>query len=237
MANDAVVAPTRRRLVVDSSSRSSRGFVFHSDTGFIAFPVLARQAVFCIWIEVPERCTLTDDGSGRARGGNGCRAACRPPAVHVGRSPGDARRARPARGAKPTLAVGDLTRARRREEHAAPDLRRSRRSRLGGQGRRRRFSLGIRALRLARSSSELPIVTAFKTVAAEFLTRHDESIALAILDGFESLFVALEETSQPVRLVTTWARRPRRSRRRAGVSSSRRIPPLRWRRCSGAGSS
>ena len=65
-----------------------------------------------------------------------------------------------------------------------------------------RFTLGIRALRLGSSSSELPIVTAFKTVAAEFLTRHDESIALAILDGFESLFVALEETSQPVRLVT-----------------------------------
>ena len=68
-----------------------------------------------------------------------------------------------------------------------------------GEGR---FSLGIRALRLGSSSSELPIVTAFKTVAVEFLTRHDESIALAILDGFESLFVALEETSQPVRLVT-----------------------------------
>lgn len=65
-----------------------------------------------------------------------------------------------------------------------------------------RFSLGIRALRLGSSSSELPIVTAFKTVAVEFLTRHDESIALAILDGLESLFVALEETSQPVRLVT-----------------------------------
>lgn len=65
-----------------------------------------------------------------------------------------------------------------------------------------RFSLGIRALRLGSSSSELPIVTAFRTVAAEFLTHHDETIALAILDGGESLFVALEETSQPVRLVT-----------------------------------
>jgi len=64
------------------------------------------------------------------------------------------------------------------------------------------FALGIRALRLGSSSSELPIVTAFRTVAAEFLTRHDETIALAILDGVESLFVALEETSQPVRLVT-----------------------------------
>ena len=64
------------------------------------------------------------------------------------------------------------------------------------------FALGIRALRLGSSSSELPIVTAFRTVAAEFLTRYDETIALAILDGDESLFVALEETSQPVRLVT-----------------------------------
>jgi IclR family transcriptional regulator, KDG regulon repressor len=65
-----------------------------------------------------------------------------------------------------------------------------------------RFGLGIRALRLGSSSSGLPIVTAFRTVAAEFLTRHDETIALAVLDGVESLFIALEETSQPVRLVT-----------------------------------
>lgn len=65
-----------------------------------------------------------------------------------------------------------------------------------------RFDLGIRALRLGSASSGLPIVNAFRTVAAEFLTRHDETIALAVLDGVESLFVALEETSQPVRLVT-----------------------------------
>lgn len=65
-----------------------------------------------------------------------------------------------------------------------------------------RFDLGIRALRMGSASAELPIVTAFRTVAAEFLTRHDETIALAVLDGGESLFIALEETSQPVRLVT-----------------------------------
>jgi DNA-binding IclR family transcriptional regulator len=65
-----------------------------------------------------------------------------------------------------------------------------------------RFDLGIRALRLGSSSSELPVVTAFRTVASEFLTRHDETIALAVLDGVESLFIALEETSQPVRLLT-----------------------------------
>jgi len=64
------------------------------------------------------------------------------------------------------------------------------------------FDLGIRALRLGSSSSELPIVLAFRTVAAEFLTRHDETIALAVLDGGESIYVALEETSQPVRLAT-----------------------------------
>jgi DNA-binding IclR family transcriptional regulator len=65
-----------------------------------------------------------------------------------------------------------------------------------------RFALGVRAMRLGSGSAELPIVTAFRTVAAEFLTRHDETIVLAVLDGAESLFIALEETSQPVRLVT-----------------------------------
>lgn len=64
------------------------------------------------------------------------------------------------------------------------------------------FDLGIRALRLGSSSSQLPIVIAFRTVAAEFLTHHDETIALAVLDGVESIYIALEETSQPVRLAT-----------------------------------
>jgi DNA-binding IclR family transcriptional regulator len=65
-----------------------------------------------------------------------------------------------------------------------------------------RYDLGIRALRLGSRSGGLPIVIAFRTVAAQYLTKHDETIALAVLDGDESLFVALEETSQPVRLVT-----------------------------------
>ncbi|RDI74613.1 Transcriptional regulator [Gaiella occulta] len=65
-----------------------------------------------------------------------------------------------------------------------------------------RYDLGIRALRLGSRSSDLPIVTAFRTVAAEFLARHDETLALAVLDGRESLFIALAETSHPVRLVT-----------------------------------
>jgi IclR family acetate operon transcriptional repressor len=65
-----------------------------------------------------------------------------------------------------------------------------------------RFELGVRAFGLAAHSSELPIVVAFRGVAAELLTRHDETVCLAVLDGDDSVFVALEETSHPVRLVT-----------------------------------
>jgi DNA-binding IclR family transcriptional regulator len=65
-----------------------------------------------------------------------------------------------------------------------------------------RFDLGIRAIGLTARSAELPIVTAFRSVAADLLTRHDETVCLAILDGEDSVYVALEETSHPVRLVT-----------------------------------
>ena len=65
-----------------------------------------------------------------------------------------------------------------------------------------RFGLGIRALRLGSNTTELPIVTAFRTVAASFLDELDETIALAVVDGDESLYIAMEETSQPVRYVT-----------------------------------
>lgn len=65
-----------------------------------------------------------------------------------------------------------------------------------------RFELGIRALSLAAQASSLPIVTAFRGVAADLLTRHDETVCLAALDGDDSVFIAVEETSQPVRLVT-----------------------------------
>ena len=95
-----------------------------------------------------------------------------------------------------------------------------------------RFALGIRALRLGSSSADLPVVTAFRTVAAHFLTRHDETIALAVMDGVESLFIALEETSQPVRLVTHVG-----SKTPAFASASGRVvlassPPPPSRRCS-----
>ena len=65
-----------------------------------------------------------------------------------------------------------------------------------------RFELGIRAIGVGARTSELPIVTAFRGVAAGLLTRHDETVAIAVLDGAESVYVALEETSHPVRLVT-----------------------------------
>ncbi len=65
-----------------------------------------------------------------------------------------------------------------------------------------RFQLGIRALALSTAASELPIVMAFRTVAADLLTRHNETVCLAVLDGDESVYLAVEETSHPVRLVT-----------------------------------
>jgi DNA-binding IclR family transcriptional regulator len=65
-----------------------------------------------------------------------------------------------------------------------------------------RFDLGIRAIGLGSRSSELPIITAFRGVAARLLTLHDETVCLAVLDAGDSVFIALEETSQPVRLVT-----------------------------------
>ena len=65
------------------------------------------------------------------------------------------------------------------------------------------FELGIRALGMSARSPELPIATAFRGVAAWLLTRHDETVCLAAMDGDYSVFVAKEDTSQPVRLVTT----------------------------------
>ena len=65
-----------------------------------------------------------------------------------------------------------------------------------------RYALGVRGLALGSHAAELPIVVAFRTVAAELLTKHNETVCLAALDGDDSVFVAIEETSHPVRLVT-----------------------------------
>ena len=65
-----------------------------------------------------------------------------------------------------------------------------------------RFDLGIRAFGLSPRSSDYPLVRAFRGIAAELLTMHNETVCLAVLDADVSVFIALEETSQPVRLVT-----------------------------------
>ncbi len=65
-----------------------------------------------------------------------------------------------------------------------------------------RYELGIRALAAGSATARLPIVLAFRSVAAHLLTRHDETVCLAALDGDDSVVVALEETSHAVRLVT-----------------------------------
>jgi DNA-binding IclR family transcriptional regulator len=64
------------------------------------------------------------------------------------------------------------------------------------------YSLGIRALGVGAAAAELPIVVAFRPVAAELLARHNETVCLTLLDGEDSLFVAKAETTHPVRLVT-----------------------------------
>lgn len=64
------------------------------------------------------------------------------------------------------------------------------------------FDLGIRSLRLSSRAEALPIVVGFRSVAAHLVTLYDESVALAVLDGDQSIYVAIEETSHPVRLVT-----------------------------------
>jgi DNA-binding IclR family transcriptional regulator len=65
-----------------------------------------------------------------------------------------------------------------------------------------RYVLGIRAFGLTAQSTEYPIVRAFRSVAADLLTRHNETVCLAVLDGDDSSFIAIEETSHAVRLVT-----------------------------------
>lgn len=65
-----------------------------------------------------------------------------------------------------------------------------------------RYVLGIRAFGLTAQSGEYPIVRAFRSIAADLLTRHNETVCLAVLDSDDSTFIALEETTHPVRLVT-----------------------------------
>jgi DNA-binding IclR family transcriptional regulator len=70
-----------------------------------------------------------------------------------------------------------------------------------------RYEPGVRAIGLGSRAASLPIVTGFRHAVADLMTRHDETVCLAVLDGDESVFVAIEETTQPVRLQTWVGRR------------------------------
>lgn len=64
------------------------------------------------------------------------------------------------------------------------------------------LELGPRIAALARATPTSPLTAGFRAVAARLVARHNETTCLAVLDGRETVFVAKEETSHPVRLVT-----------------------------------
>ena len=64
------------------------------------------------------------------------------------------------------------------------------------------LELGPRVAWLARATPASALTPAFRTVAARLVARHNETTCLTVLDGRDSVFVAKEETSHPVRLVT-----------------------------------
>jgi IclR family KDG regulon transcriptional repressor len=69
------------------------------------------------------------------------------------------------------------------------------------------YEPGVRAIGLGSRAANLPIITGFRHAVADLMSRHDETVCLAVLDGQESVFVAIEETAQPVRLQTWVGRR------------------------------
>jgi IclR family KDG regulon transcriptional repressor len=70
-----------------------------------------------------------------------------------------------------------------------------------------RYEPGVRAIGLGSRASDLPIVTGFRHAVSDLVSRHDETVGLAVVDGVESVYLAIEETSQPVRLATWVGRR------------------------------
>ena len=70
-----------------------------------------------------------------------------------------------------------------------------------------RYEPGVRAVGLGTRAADLPIVTGFRHAVSDLMSRYDETVCLAVLDGHESVFVAMEETTQPVRLQTWVGRR------------------------------
>lgn len=64
------------------------------------------------------------------------------------------------------------------------------------------LELGPRIAWLARWTPASALAPAFHHVAAWLVERHNETTCLTVLDGRDSVFVAKQETSHPVRLIT-----------------------------------
>jgi DNA-binding IclR family transcriptional regulator len=64
------------------------------------------------------------------------------------------------------------------------------------------IELGPRVAGLARATPRSPLAAGFHGVARRLLARHNETTCLTVLDGRDSVFIAKEETTHAVRLVT-----------------------------------
>jgi DNA-binding IclR family transcriptional regulator len=65
-----------------------------------------------------------------------------------------------------------------------------------------RIELGPRVAWLAHAAPVSPLAAGFHGVASRLVARHNETTCLTVLDGRDSVFIAKEETTHPVRLVT-----------------------------------
>src|SRR5690349_17246752 len=71
-----------------------------------------------------------------------------------------------------------------------------------------RFSLDVRVFALGRAYAEgIDVVREGQRVVAELSRVLDETCHLAILDGLDGVYVAKEESSQPMRMVSAVGRR------------------------------
>jgi DNA-binding IclR family transcriptional regulator len=64
------------------------------------------------------------------------------------------------------------------------------------------IELGPRVAWLARAAPLSPLTAGFHGVARRLVARHNETTCLTVLDGRDSVFIAKEETTHAVRLVT-----------------------------------
>ena len=64
------------------------------------------------------------------------------------------------------------------------------------------IELGPRVAWLARATPLSPLTAGFHAVARRLVARHNETTCLTVLDGSDSVFIAKEETTHAVRLVT-----------------------------------